>query len=87
MERDGPAYTSEGKCCTLIGHGESFAPSATSGVNVILRYSSASLFSVFPSPEAGAAEVKQITFASVITHTWSNSSEVIKRVSFPGIQM
>lgn len=87
VEQDGPAYAGEGKCCTLTGHGESFAPSATSGVNVILRYSSASLFSVFPSPEAGAAEVKIITFESVITYTWSHSSEVIKRISFPGIQM
>lgn len=52
------AHVREGKCCTLTGHSESFAPSATSGMNFILSYSCASLFSIFPSPEAGATEVK-----------------------------
>lgn len=54
--------TSARESVAPIGHGESFAPSATSGVNFILSYSSASWFSIFPSPEAGATEVKIITF-------------------------
>lgn len=60
------ARVREGQCCTLTGHGESFAPSATSGMNFILSYSCASLFSRFPSPEAGATEVKLHLPESVI---------------------
>lgn len=63
--RTAPALVGEGKCCTLTGHGESFAPSATSGMNFILSYSGASLFSIFPSPEAGATEVKIIAFTRI----------------------
>lgn len=65
-----PVPTSEREsAATLTGHGESFAPFATSGMNFILSYSCA--FSISPSPEAGAKEVKLHLPESVIkTDSW-----------------
>lgn len=65
-DRTARAHIRERKCYTVTDHGESFAPSATSGMNFILSYSCASLFSMFPSPEAGATEVKLHLPESVI---------------------